>query len=66
MAAGQAQKAKKGALPDVAPTEAVETVLLSEGDKGYSIPVKVRLSPLPPPSSLCLLRPSLPLPSGGT
>lgn len=46
-----AAKAKKAAattpaaavgLPEIAPTEAIETVLRSEGKKGFEIPVKVR------------------------
>ncbi|BGP43370.1 glutamate--tRNA ligase [Rhodotorula kratochvilovae] len=53
-----AQQAKKtiatpkpaaGRLPEVAPTEAVETVLRSEGDKGYAIPVKTKMYAVPNP-----------------
>lgn len=32
---------KKGGLPEMAPTEAQETVILSEGKKGFEIPLKV-------------------------
>ena len=49
-----AAQAKKGAatkrvgLPEVAPKEPVESVMKSEGTKGYDIPVRVRFSLLFP------------------
>ncbi|KPV71920.1 uncharacterized protein RHOBADRAFT_56299 [Rhodotorula graminis WP1] len=50
-AAAQGKKAapakKGGKLPDVAPAEAVETVLLSEGEQGYEIPVKTKMYGVP-------------------
>lgn len=52
-AQAQPQAKKGGKLPEVAPAEAVETVLLSEGEQGYEIPVKVRcLSSSSSPGSL--------------
>ncbi|BGP19968.1 hypothetical protein JCM10213_006745 [Rhodosporidiobolus nylandii] len=51
-AASQAKKAGKegkghsavvGRLPELAPTEAIEVVLRSDGDKGFEIPVKTKM-----------------------
>lgn len=64
-----AAQAKKGAstkrvgLPEVAPKEPVESVMKSEGTKGYDIPVRVRCflsppvlaGPLPRTDSVCSL-----------
>lgn len=44
-AAAQQQQQRVG-LPELAPQEPVDSVLKSEGTKGYDIPVKVRSLPL--------------------
>ncbi|GAA5827708.1 hypothetical protein JCM11251_001799 [Rhodosporidiobolus azoricus] len=40
---GQGKSAVAGKLPEVAPKEAVETVLRSEGERGFEIPVKTKM-----------------------
>lgn len=54
---GKAAEADRTGLPEVAPKEPVESILKSEGTKGYDIPVKVRLS-FPPPPRSCTIGPA--------